>query len=78
MVFEVYVYFLYILGEKFVWERYLVERECELLIDSQSWVVLLRCVGLLMYVFELYFYQVLCDCVYGFLQVMDIYILFII
>lgn len=34
MVFEAYVYSLHILDEKFAWERHLVERECELLIDS--------------------------------------------
>lgn len=34
MVFEAYVYSLHILGEKFAWERHLVERECELLVDS--------------------------------------------
>lgn len=73
MVFEAYVYSLHILGEKFAWERHLVERECELLIDSQCWVVLLRCAGSLTYVSELYFHQVLCDCAHGSLRVMDTY-----
>ena len=73
MVFEAYVYSLHILGEKFAWERHLVERECELLIDSQCWVVLSRCAGSLTYVSELYFHQVLCDCAHGSLRVMDTY-----